>query len=56
MSFAVVNGREIGRKVEELLTGLAVAYVASAVIEAVTELNFKPIAEVGGDLIDWLIE
>ena len=56
MSFAVVCGREVGRKVEEVLTAFALVYVASAVSEAATELNFKPLSEVGGYIIEWLIE
>ena len=51
MSLAGVNGREVGRKIDELLTGFAIAYAVSIVVDAVTELQIKPLAELVGDFI-----
>jgi len=44
---SIVNGREVGQKIDELLAGLAVVFVVSVVLEAVTELNFEPLSELG---------
>ena len=53
---AMVNGREVGRKIDELLTGFAVVFVVSAVLEAVTELNFEPLSELGGAILKGIFE
>ena len=53
---AMANGSEVGRKIDELLTGFAVVLVVSAAPEAVTGLNFEPLTEPGGAILKEIFE
>ena len=53
---SIVNGREVGQKIDELFTGLVVVGVIEIVVEAFTEAKFEPLFGLVGATLKWFFE